>query len=135
MTKQELNRFRMILTARMRELERLIAYRDGIAIERSPDELDQMQRASELALAVSNLDREFKQLRNVRAALRRIQEGSFGTCQECDARHSPEAARGGAVGSVLYSVPGSPGPQPGGNADTNPRHPRRRGLKISQGAV
>ncbi len=84
MTKQELNRFRMILTARMRELERLIAYRDGIAIERSPDELDQMQRASELALAVSNLDREFKQLRNVRAALRRIQEGSFGTCQECD---------------------------------------------------
>lgn len=102
MTKQELNRFRMILTARMRELERLIAYRDGIAIERSPDELDQMQRASELALAVSNLDREFKQLRNVRAALRRIQEGSFGTCQECDEDIHPK--RLAAVPWAAYCI-------------------------------
>ncbi len=102
MTKQELNRFRMILTARMRELERLIAYRDGIAIERSPDELDQMQRASELALAVSNLDREFKQLRDVRAALRRIQDGSFGTCQECD--QDIHAKRLAAVPWAAYCI-------------------------------
>jgi RNA polymerase-binding transcription factor DksA len=29
-------------------------------------------------------DREFNQLRDARAALRRIQEGSFGLCQECE---------------------------------------------------
>jgi hypothetical protein len=58
MTKQELNRFQAVLTARTGELERLIAFRDTITIERSSDERDQMQRASELALAVSNLDRE-----------------------------------------------------------------------------
>jgi hypothetical protein len=35
------------------------------------------QAASERALAVCSLDSSFSQLRNVRAALRRIQEASF----------------------------------------------------------
>jgi DnaK suppressor protein len=84
MTKNELNRFEAILTAKVAELERLIRNRDGIAVERSADQLEEIQWASERAIAVHNLDREFNQLRNARAALRRIQEGSFGTCQECD---------------------------------------------------
>jgi len=50
----------------------------------SPDQLDEIQAASERTLAVSKLDREFNQLRIARAAIRRIQEGSFGTCQECE---------------------------------------------------
>ena len=85
MTKSEQNRFRAILAARVAELERLTRQRDGIAIERSPDLLEEIQAASERALAVSNLDREYNQLQNARAALGRIQEGSFGTCQQCDA--------------------------------------------------
>jgi DnaK suppressor protein len=84
MTKNELNRFQKLLIARVTELERLGGHRDEIKVERSADQLDEIQRASERALAVSNLDREYTQLRNARAALRRIQEGSFGTCQECD---------------------------------------------------
>ena len=84
MTKTEANRFRGILTAKVAELERFTHHRDGIAVERSADQLDEIQAASQCALAVSNLDREFNQLRNARAALRRIQEGSFGTCQQCD---------------------------------------------------
>ena len=84
MTKTELNRFRAALTARVAELERFIRNRDGITVERSADQLDEIQAASQRALAVCNLDREFNQLRNTRAALRRIAEGSFGICQECD---------------------------------------------------
>jgi DnaK suppressor protein len=84
MTKNELKRFQAILTAKISELERFTRYRDGIAVERNADELEEIQLASERAITVINLDREFKELRNVRAALRRIQEGSFGTCQECD---------------------------------------------------
>ncbi len=84
MTTTELNRFRAILTAKVAELERFTRHREGITIERSADELEEIQAASERTLAVCNLDRNFNQLRNVRAALRRIQEGSFGTCQECD---------------------------------------------------
>jgi DnaK suppressor protein len=84
MTKTEMNRFRAILTAKVAELGRFTRHRDGIAVERSADQLDEIEAASQRALAVCNLDREFNQLRNARAALRRIQEGNFGTCQECD---------------------------------------------------
>ena len=84
MTKSELDRFRAILTAKTAELERFTRHREGMTIERSADQLEEIQAASERALAVCNLDREFNQLRNARAALRRIEEGSFGTCQQCD---------------------------------------------------
>jgi DnaK suppressor protein len=84
MTKSELDRFRAILTAKVAELERFTRHREGITIERSADQLEEIQAASERALAVCNLDREFNQLRNAGAALRRIEEGNFGTCQGCD---------------------------------------------------
>ncbi len=84
MTKTEVDRFRAVLTARVAELERFTRQRDAIAVERCADKLEEIQAASQRALAVCNLDREFNQLRDARAALRRIQEGSFGTCQECD---------------------------------------------------
>ena len=84
MTKTELNRFRTALTAKVAELERFNRHRDAITVERSADQLDEIQAASQRALAVCNLDRGFSQLRDARAALRRIQEGSFGTCQQCD---------------------------------------------------
>ena len=84
MTKTEVDRFRAVLTTRVAELERVTRQRDAITVERCADQLDEIQAASERALAVCNLDREFYQLRNARAALRRTQEGSFGTCQRCD---------------------------------------------------
>ena len=84
MTKTEIDRFRRILTARVAELERFTRQRDEIAVERSADQLEEIQAASQRALAVCNLDREFNQLRDARAALRRIEEGSFGICQGCD---------------------------------------------------
>ena len=84
MTKTELNRFQAILTAKVAELERFNRNREGITIERCADQLEEIQAASLRALAVSNLDREYAELRNVRVAIRRIEEGSFGTCQECD---------------------------------------------------
>ncbi len=54
------------------------------SVERSADQLEEIQAASQRAVAVSNLDRQFNQLRNARAALPRTQEDSFGICQECD---------------------------------------------------
>ena len=90
MTQTELSRFQAILNAQIIELEQLIHHRDGIRVERSADQLEEIQQASERALAVCNLDRHFSHLRNVRAALRRAQEGSFGICQECDDDSAPK---------------------------------------------
>ena len=89
MTNSETQRFRTILTATVAELERFTRHRDGITIERSADQLEEIQAASQRSIAISNLDREFDQLRNTRAALRRIEEGSFGVCQQCDENIHP----------------------------------------------
>ena len=89
MTKTEVDRFRAVLTTTVAQLVRT-RNRDGITVERSADQLDEIQAASQRALAVCSLDREFNQLRDARAALRRIQEGNFGICQECEEEIHPK---------------------------------------------
>jgi DnaK suppressor protein len=84
MTMNQVQGFRKVLTARVAELERVTRQRDGIVIERSADPLEEVQGASERALTVGNLDRNYSQLRSARAALGRIQDGSFGICERCD---------------------------------------------------
>jgi DnaK suppressor protein len=79
-----------VLEAKQAELVQLVRNRDGIAIEKSPDALDEVQHAAERELAIRNLDRESNLLRNVRAALRRIEEGSFGVCLHCEEDISPK---------------------------------------------
>jgi DnaK suppressor protein len=90
MTKTELNKFKAILETKQAELSQALRDRDGIAIEKSPDALDEVQHATERELAIRNLDRESNLLRNVRAALRRINEGTFGVCLHCEEDISPK---------------------------------------------
>jgi DnaK suppressor protein len=84
MTRSERNKFRTILTAKHAELARATGRRDGIAIERTPDALDEVQSAGEREMITRSLERESRLLRNVRAALDQIAEGTYGTCLECD---------------------------------------------------
>jgi DnaK suppressor protein len=90
MTRAELNKFKRILEEKRIELERVVSNRDAITIEKSADALDEVQHAAERELAIRNLDRESHLLRNVRLALRRIGEGSFGTCLHCEEDISPK---------------------------------------------
>jgi DnaK suppressor protein len=52
--------------------------------------MDEIQYASERDLAIRNVDRESALLRHVKAALRRIHDGSFGTCMDCESTISPK---------------------------------------------
>jgi DnaK suppressor protein len=72
------------------ELSWILRTRDGIAIEKSADQMDEIQYASERDLAIRNVDRDSALLRQVRAALRRLHDGSFGTCIDCDYAISPK---------------------------------------------
>ena len=90
MTKTEINNFKKILQDKQDELEHIVRNRDAITIEKSADALDEVQHAAERELAIRNLDRESNLLRNVRSALRRIQDGSFGVCLHCDEEISPK---------------------------------------------
>jgi DnaK suppressor protein len=90
MNRNELNRSRQTLEAKQAELASVLRRRDDIAIEKSPDAIDEVQRAAERELAIRNLDRDSRLLRNVRAAIRRIDEGSYGVCAHCDEPISPK---------------------------------------------
>jgi DnaK suppressor protein len=90
MTKNELNRFKQILEEKQAELAKVLRKREGIAIEKAADALDEVQFAAERELAIRNLDRESRLFRQVRAALRRIDEGTFGICVHCDEEISPK---------------------------------------------
>jgi DnaK suppressor protein len=78
------------LEAEQAELLHLVRNREGIAIEKSPDAFDEVQHATERELAIRNLDRESNLLRNVRAALRCIEAGSFCVCLYCEEDISPK---------------------------------------------
>ena len=84
------NTFQEILARKEAELSRELRNRDNIAIEKSADQMDEIQYASERDLAIRNVDRESILLRQVKAALRRIRDGSFGTCIECEWAISPK---------------------------------------------
>jgi len=84
MTRTELDNFRAILTTKQGELARTKGKRDDIAIERTPDALDEVRLAAERELATRGLERESRLLRNIRAALARIEEGTYGACLDCD---------------------------------------------------
>ena len=58
--------------------------REIIAVERSADEMDQTGRSAEQEFAILGLNRRSELLRNIQAALRRIEEGTFGTCTNCE---------------------------------------------------
>jgi DnaK suppressor protein len=82
--------FQEILERKEAELVQVLRKRDGIAIETSPDQMDEIQYASERDLAIRNVDRESILLRSVKAALRRVHDGGFGTCVECESAISPK---------------------------------------------
>ena len=58
--------------------------REIIAVERSADEMDQTGRSADREFAMLGLNRRSELLRNIQAALRRIEDGTFGTCTNCE---------------------------------------------------
>jgi DnaK suppressor protein len=86
----EMSAFQEILERKQAELVRVLRKRDDIAIEKSADQMDEIQFASERDLAIRNVDRDSALIRQVKASLRRIHDGSYGTCVECEEAISPK---------------------------------------------
>jgi DnaK suppressor protein len=102
MTKTEVNKFKQILETKKKELAQVLRNREGIAIEKSPDALDEVQHAAERELAIRNLDRDSNLLRQVKGGLQRIDDGTFGTCLHCEEEISPK--RMNAVPWAAYCI-------------------------------
>ena len=102
MTKAELDKLKSILEAKQAELSGALRNRDEIAIEKAPDALDEVQLAGERELAIRNLDRDSNMLRQIRRALARIADGSYGICLHCEEDISPK--RINAVPWAAYCI-------------------------------
>ena len=102
MTKAELEKFKNILEAKRAELSGALRNRDEIAIEKASDAIDEVQLAGERELAIRNLDRDSNMLRQIRRALVRISDGSFGVCLHCEEDISPK--RVNAVPWAAYCI-------------------------------
>ena len=102
MTKAELEKYKAILEAKQAELTGALRNRDEIVIEKAPDALDEVQLAGERELAIRNLDRDSNMLRQIRRALDRIADGSYGVCLHCEEDISPK--RVNAVPWAAYCI-------------------------------
>ncbi len=76
--------FQRVLEAKKKELLAGGSDRDEILIENAAEDFDRLQQQMNREVAIRNLDRESKLLKEVQAALNRIEDGSYGTCLRCD---------------------------------------------------
>ncbi len=83
MTKYDTNLFKAILEAKQGDVLRALRRRDGIIVEKSADDLEEIERAVSRDIAIQNLDRESRMLRDIRNSLQRIDQATFGICLHC----------------------------------------------------
>ena len=84
MTKASVDNFRRTLEGKKKELLAGTSDREEILIENAAEEFDRLQQQMNREVAIRNLDRESKLLKDVQAAMKRIAEDTFGTCLRCE---------------------------------------------------
>ena len=77
-------RLRQQLKDKRAALATALGHRDEISVVRAADVIDAMQLSQERSIAVESLDLETHLLRQVDAALARMDEGTYGTCLHCE---------------------------------------------------
>lgn len=74
----------LVLEAKRKELLSVSSTREEILIEAAADEFDRLQHQLNREVAIRKLDRESTLLKQVEAALTRIEEDTFGVCLRCE---------------------------------------------------
>jgi DnaK suppressor protein len=102
MTTRELQRYKNALSIKIAELYETLGNRRPIAIEYTPEVCEQIVQAAQREIAVVTLDRHSRLLREVKAAVVRIENGSYGVCESCE--ESITSRRLNAVPWARYCV-------------------------------
>jgi RNA polymerase-binding protein DksA len=76
-----------------REIAKGLGLWDQVCVEHAADAMDQVQAAVARELAISNLDRAARWLREIEEAQRRLDIGEYGTCANCEERIGPKRLR------------------------------------------
>ena len=78
------NGFRAILEARESVLSQHLRNHEDLVVEAVPDGLEEAWLAAEREFAIRNLEHISGLLEDVQAALRRIEDGTYGICLHCE---------------------------------------------------
>jgi DnaK suppressor protein len=84
MSKTKLEDVRKALEAKRKELLAGTSDRQEILIENAAEDFDRLQQQLNREVAIRNLDRESRLLKDVQKALTRAQDGTLGICLRCE---------------------------------------------------
>ena len=90
MTTTQLRSAREALRSKLTELQFALAPRDSIAVEQMPDPVDMTQQESDREMAAWALDRQAHLAQEIRAAMDRIADRTYGVCISCEEEISPK---------------------------------------------
>ena len=90
MKEADVNAFRTLLMAKRREIMGQSLRREDIWIVQSNELIETVQLAGQRELAARTLERDAKKLMQIDAALKRIDDGEFGICSDCEEAISPK---------------------------------------------
>ena len=102
MRRLDLSEFWTLLKAKHQEVLSATCNRGEIVIENTADEMDRLQQQLSREVAIRNLDRSSKLLKNIQAALDRIEDDIYGICLHCEEPIPEKRLR--AVPWALYCV-------------------------------
>jgi DnaK suppressor protein len=80
----DVKKYKMLLIAKRDEIVSNSRGRDEICVVQSNEQVETVQLAGERDFAVLSLERDSKTLAQIGAALKRIEDGDFGVCVECE---------------------------------------------------
>src|SRR5580658_1985223 len=82
--------FRQVLKLKISEAVAITGLRDSIRVQQVADPIDMTQQAAEREMATQNLHRGAALFRQLRAAMERLDDGSYGICLQCEEPISPK---------------------------------------------
>ena len=90
MKKAEVDKYRTLLMAKREEVVGKLPRREDLWIVQSNEQIETVQLAGQREFAARTMEREAKSLMQIGAALKRIGDGEFGICLECEEPISPK---------------------------------------------
>lgn len=81
---------RRVLESRLKGAPQTLGLRESIHIHQVADPLDVTQQAADREVAVQNLNRESSLARQLRSAIQRLDDGSYGVCLHCEEEIAPK---------------------------------------------
>jgi DnaK suppressor protein len=72
------------LESKLEDLLKIAGDRESLEIQPMADPLDQVRSSTDRDMAVETLNQQARSIHEIRSALDRIEEGSYGQCERCE---------------------------------------------------